>query len=164
MSGLISKQFVHDFFEIKDSIKRVQFLYRTGRSYCQLCYYSKGQRGHSEWNCPRYKDPISVRQRLKQYDLCMACGLPSQNHDKDCSPLRILIHNGGDRCRRCHTKGHIFWTCNGSGLHPGSQFKKIQPAKGIYDKGAQDVRNGENCKNQNIFKSDLNKGADKDLV
>ena len=75
------------------------------------------------------------------------CGIPSHNHDKGCSPLRILIHNRGDRCRRCHTVGHIYWTCDGSGHHPGSQFKKTQPAKEIFDKGAQDFRNGENCKN-----------------
>ena len=143
----LSKEFIEEFQRTKDCIKDLMIDYRYGSSFCQLCYPGRGKRGHSEWNCPRYKDPTSVRQRLKQYDLCMACGIPSQNHDKGCSPLRILIHNRGDRCRRCHTVGHIYWTCDGSGHHPGSQFKKTQPAKEIFDKGAQDFRNGENCKN-----------------
>ena len=120
----LSKEFIEEFHRTKDCIKDLMIDYRYGSSFCQLCYPGRGKRGHSEWNCPRYKDPTSVRQRLKQYDLCMACGIPSQNHDKGCSPLRILIHNRGDRCRRCHTVGHIYWTCDGSGHHPGSQFKK----------------------------------------
>ena len=156
MSGLLSKQFVHDFLQIKDCIKREQILYRKGRSSCQLCY-NKGKRGHSEWNCPRYKDPASVRQYLISQDLCRACGIPSQLHDEGCCRKRILIFNRGDKCRRCGGIDHLFWTCDG-GPHPGSQFKET------IDKDAQDIRGGKNCKNLEILEqSDLNKGVEKDI-
>ena len=164
MFGLIPKQFVHDFLQIKDCIKREQTLYRQGRSSCQLCYHNKGKRGHSEWNCPRYKDPTSVRQHLTNQELCRACGLPSQLHDEGCCRTRILVFNRGDRCRRCCKTDHIFWTCDG-GPHPGSQFKNVKLAKETYDKGAQDDIKGEkNCKNSEISEqSDPNKGVEKDI-
>ena len=160
MSGLLSKQFVHDFLQIKDCIKREQILYRKGRSSCQLCYHNKGKRGHSEWNCPRYKDPISVRQYLISQDLCRACGIPSQLHDEGCCSKRILIFNRGDKCRRCGEIDHLFWTCDG-GPHPGSQFKNVKSA---CDKDAQDVRGGKNCKNsETLEQSDPNKGLENNI-
>ena len=163
MSGLLSKQFVQDFLQIKDCIKREQILYRKGRSSCQLCYYNKGNRGHSEWNCPRHKNPASVRQYLISQDLCRACGIPSQLHDEGCCRKRILIFNRGDRCRRCGEIDHLFWTCDG-GPHPGSQFKNVKSTKETYDKDAQDIRGGKNCKNLGILEqSDPNKGVEKDI-
>ena len=167
MPASLSKEFIERLIGINECIKDLKHDNRRGHMSCCLCAPGIGKRGHSEFNCRRYRDPIQVRQRLRQIDHCLACGCSRQSHESDpqgCFLWRILMINRGERCRRCGDIDHVFWTCDGS-PHPGSQFKQVQLVGKSNNISAQyDTKIEKNCKEPEVPKQiDPNKCVDKDI-
>ena len=94
---------------------------------------------HKPWQCKNYCTPQKARERLKELDRCIACGIDYRAHcdmyeDHNCDLENIeylnwdqLIYdqdkNLSGLCGKCGSGKHAFWTCDGK-PHPGSQFKK----------------------------------------
>ena len=167
MPASLSKEFIERFIGINECIKDLKHDHRRGHMSCCLCIPGKGKRGHSEFNCQRYRDPIQIRQRLRQINHCLAYGCSRQSHESDpqgCFLWIILMTNRGERCRRCGDIDHVFWTCDG-GPHPGSQFKQVQLVEKSNNISAQyDTKIEKNCKEPEVPKQiDPNKCVDKDI-
>ena len=167
MPSSLSKELFERFIGINESIKYWRYNLRQRDTSCGLCAPGKRKRGHSEFNCRRYRGPTQIRQRLRQIDHCLACGGSRQSHESEpqgCSLWFILMVNRGMRCRRCDGIDHMFWTCDGS-PHPGSQFKQVQLVGKSNNISAQyDTKIEENCKEPEIPKQiDPNECVDKDI-
>lgn len=67
--------------------------------------------GHPPWECHKYKDPVKIRDRLKQLRLCMVCA--GRVHEESCPDhIKCHIHPGAR---------HQKWTCADLDGHPGKQ-------------------------------------------
>ena len=83
MPASLSKESIEKFISINECIKKWSYDHRQRRTFCYLCTPGKGKMGHSEFNCRRYRDPIQIRQRLRQIDHCLACGCSRQSHESE---------------------------------------------------------------------------------
>ena len=167
MPASLSKESIEKFISINECIKKWSYDHRQRRTFCYLCTPGKGKMGHSEFNCRRYRDPIQIRQRLRQIDHCLACGGSRHFHEsgpQGCYLWKVLMVNRGMRCRRCGDVDHMFWTCDGN-PHPGSQFKQVQLLGKSNNISAQyDTEIEKNCKEPEVPKQiDPNECVDKDI-
>ena len=167
MPSSLSKELFERFIGINESIKYWRYNHRQRDTSCGLCAPGKGKRGHSEFNCRRYRGPTQIRRRLRQIDHCLACGASRHYHEsgpQECYLWKVLMVNRGMRCRRCGDVDHMFWTCDGS-PHPGSQFKQVQLVEKSNNISAQyDTKIDENCKEPEVPKQiDPKECVDKDI-